>query len=103
MTVRPTARAINRPLLIAGIERKMLGMSVLIAVVITANIPEATGKLAFIPFKAVVGFGLFTALVSIAKFATRRDDRLLQILASVWRQKAVYDPHLRQPFRMEIV
>lgn len=96
MIIRSTARAINRPLLIAGIERRMLGMAFIISVVAGANGPRLAGF-------PIFGFVVFFALIALAKFATRRDDRLLLILPSVWRQKAVYDPSLRAPFRMEIV
>lgn len=90
MTVRPTARALNKPLLIAGIERRLLGMAFVVSAVIAAT--SGTEPHIQVP----IGVAVFAATISAAKWATRKDDRIFQIALSVWRQKAVYDPHIRE-------
>lgn len=91
MTVHPCAVAINQPMLILGIERKMLGLSVMISVLVGAN------------GSRVVGAVLFVAILALAKKLTRRDDRLIQIAPFLWRQAAHYDPIKRSVFELIIV
>jgi type IV secretory pathway TrbD component len=90
MTVRPTARALNKPLLIVGIERKLLGMAFVISAVVAAI--SGTQPHIQIP----IGLGVFITTIAAAKRATKKDDRIFQIALSVWRQKAVYDPCKRE-------
>jgi type IV secretory pathway TrbD component len=90
MTVRPTARALNKPLLIAGIERRLLGM----AFVVSAIVAATSGAQPYI--QVSIGAAIFVVTISAAKWATRKDDRIFQIALSVWKQKAVYDPCVRE-------
>lgn len=90
LTIRPTARALNKPLLVVGIERKLLGLAFVISAVVAAI--SGTQPHIQIP----IGLGVFVAAITAAKRATRKDDRIFQIALSVWRQKAVYDPHVRR-------
>jgi type IV secretory pathway TrbD component len=93
MTVRPTARAMNKPLLIAGIERRLLGLSFIISVVFAANANSGSGVS---PTAIALAVGIFIATITAAKRLTRKDDRIFQIALSVWKQKPVYDPLVRK-------
>lgn len=90
MTVRPTARALNRPLLIAGVDRRLLGLAFIVSAVFAACSPVTPDV------QMVIGLGVFLGATAAAKWATRKDDRIFQIASSVWKQKAVYDPLVRK-------
>lgn len=83
--------AVNEPLKYFGVERKLFGLSL----IVSALIASQGSKL--------LGLAVATALLSAAKYLTRRDDRMLQILWFLWRQGTHYDPIKRQVFQLEMV
>jgi len=91
MTIHPCAVAINKPLLVGGIERRLFGVSLIVSAVVGAN------------GSRIVGFLLFFALMVAARKLTRRDDRMFQIAPFIWRQRAHYDPIKRALFDLTIV
>lgn len=87
---RPTAKALNKPLLIVGLDRKLAGLAFLLAVIVGAN--DGGSK-----FAAVV---LFVALCSIGRRMTRKDPNIFLVLNQIRKQKAFYDPAKREWFRL---
>jgi type IV secretory pathway TrbD component len=89
---RPAAKALNKPLLIAGIDRKLAGLAFILSVIVGAN--DGGSKIA-----AVV---LFVALCTIGRRLTRNDPNIFLVLNRIWKQKALYDPAKREWFRISI-
>ena len=89
--VRPGARALNKPLLIIGIDRKLAGLNFLIAVIVGAND-------GFVP--KLSAFALFLALWAIGRRLTRTDSNIFLVMNQVRQRKALYDPLKREPFRL---
>jgi type IV secretory pathway TrbD component len=87
---RPAAKALNKPLLIVGLDRKLAGLAFLLSVIVGAN--DGGSKIA-----AVV---LFVALCAIGRRMTRKDSNIFLVLNQVRKQKALYDPAKREWFRM---
>jgi type IV secretory pathway TrbD component len=87
---RPGANALNKPLLIVGLDRKLAGLAFLLSVIVGAN--DSGSKIA-----AVV---LFVALCAIGRRMTRKDSNIFLVLNQVRKQKALYDPAKREWFRM---
>ena len=88
--VRPGARALNKPLLIIGIDRKLAGLNFLIAVIVGAND-------GFVP--KLSAFALFIALWAIGRRLTRTDSSIFLVMNQVRQRKALYDPLKRDSFR----
>ena len=86
--IRPAARALNKPMLIVGIDRKLAGLSFLLAVIVGAN-----GS------KIVAGI-LFLSLCAIGRRLSRRDPNIFMVLNLVRKQKPRYDPMKRAWFRL---
>jgi type IV secretory pathway TrbD component len=86
---RPAAKALNKPLLIVGLDRKLAGLAFLLSVIVGAN--DGGSKIA-----AVV---LFVALCAIGRRMTRKDPNIFLVLNQVRKQKALYDPAKREWFR----
>ena len=89
---RLAAKALNKPLLIVGLDRKLAGLAFLLSVIVGAN--DGGSKIA-----AVV---LFVALCAIGRRMTRKDPNIFLVLNQVRKQKALYDPAKREWFRMSI-
>lgn len=87
---RPAAKALNKPLLIVGIDRKLAGLAFLLSVIVGAN--DSGSKIA-----AVV---LFVALCALGRRMTRKDPNIFLVLNQVRKQKALYDPAKRDWFRL---
>jgi type IV secretory pathway TrbD component len=87
--IRPAAKALNKPLLIVGIDRKLAGLAFLFSVIVGAN--DGGSKIA-----AVV---LFIALCVVGRRMTRQDPNIFLVLNQVRKQKAFYDPAKRNWFR----
>jgi len=83
---RPGAKALNKPLLIVGVDRKLAGLAFIFSVIIGAN--DGGSKIA-----AVV---LFIAMCVAGRRLTRKDPDIFLVLNQVRRQKAFYDPAKRQ-------
>lgn len=88
--IRPAAKALNKPLLIIGIDRKLAGLAFLLSVIVGAN--DGGSKIA-----AVV---LFVALCALGRRMTRKDPNIFLVLNQVRKQKTLYDPAKREWFRM---
>ena len=84
--IRPGAKALNKPLLIVGIDRKLAGLAFIFSVIIGAN--DGGSKIA-----AVV---LFIAMCVVGRRLTRKDPNIFLVLNQVRKQKAIYDPAKRQ-------
>ena len=89
---RPAAKALNKPLLIVGLDRKLAGLAFLLSVIVGAN--DGGSKIA-----AVV---LFVALCALGRRMTRKDPNIFLVLNQVRKQKALYDPAKREWFRLLI-
>ena len=90
--IRPAAKALNKPLLIVGIDRKLAGLAFLLSVIVGAN--DGGSKIA-----AVV---LFVALCALGRRMTRKDPNIFLVLNQVRKQKALYDPAKRDWFHLLI-
>lgn len=89
---RPASKSINKPLLVLGIDRKLVGLAFLLAVTVGAN--DGGSKIA-----AVV---LFLGLCVLGRRLTRKDPNIFLVLNQVRRQKSLYDPLKREPFQIQI-
>ena len=83
---RPGAKALNKPLLIVGVDRKLAGLAFIFSVIIGAN--DGGSKIA-----AVV---LFIAMCVVGRRLTRKDPNFFLVLNQVRKQKAFYDPAKRE-------
>lgn len=89
-TRHPVYKALHRPLLVCGIERRLFFGALM------------TGAATFNLFYSFVGGLLVTAgLYVTAAVATRRDPRMLHILAASARLRARYDPMKHDPVYLE--
>jgi type IV secretory pathway TrbD component len=88
--ITPAARALNKPMLIVGIDRKLAGLAFLLAVIVGAN-----GS------RIVAGI-LFLALCAIGRRLSRHDPNIFMVLNLVRRQKPLYDPMKREWFRVSL-
>ena len=88
--IRPAARALNKPLLIVGIDRKLAGLAFLSAVIVGAN-----GS------KIVAGL-LFVILCGVGRRLSRRDPNIFMVLNLVRKQQSLYDPMKRDWFRLSV-
>ena len=86
---RPAAKALNKPLLIVGVDRKLAGLAFIFAVIIGAN--DGGSKIA-----AVVAF---IAMCAIGRRLTRMDPNIFLVLNQIRKQKSFYDPAKRQSRR----
>lgn len=89
---RPASKSLNKPLLVLGIDRKLVGLAFLLAVSVGAN--DGGSKIA-----AVV---LFLGLCVLGRRLTRKDPNIFLVLNQVRRQKSLYDPLKREAFQIQI-
>jgi type IV secretory pathway TrbD component len=82
---RPAARALNKPLLIIGVDKKLAGLAFIFAVIIGAN--DGASK--------IVAVVLFVALCAAGRRLTRKDPNIFAVMHRVWKQKTLYDPGKR--------
>jgi type IV secretory pathway TrbD component len=87
---RPGARALNKPLLIVGVDRKLAGLDFLIAVIVGAND-------GFLP--KISAFLLFIIIWAIGRRLTRIDPNIFLVMNQVRQRKALYDPLKRDFIR----
>ena len=83
---KPGAKALNKPLLIVGVDRKLAGLAFIFSVILGAN--DGGSKIA-----AVV---LFVTMCVVGRRLTRKDPNIFLVLNQVRKQKAFYDPAKRQ-------
>jgi type IV secretory pathway TrbD component len=91
-TSRPVYKALHRPLLICGVDRRLFFLALLMG--------AATFNL-FYSFLA--GLLMFCSLFVFALWATRRDPQMLRILLSASRVKSRYDAAKHAPVDMEVM
>jgi type IV secretory pathway VirB3-like protein len=77
---RPAARGLNRPRLIFGIDQKLLGLSLIFAVIVAANGSKIAGLI------------LFLALAAIGRRMAAKDQHFFEVLNQSRRQQSLYDP-----------
>jgi type IV secretory pathway VirB3-like protein len=82
-TPNPVFRAINKPLTVAGVERRVFGL-VLIASSLVLTAFGMTGALL-----------TFVVLFVVARWTTRRDPQFPRILVASRRFATLYDPEKR--------
>jgi type IV secretory pathway TrbD component len=83
---RPAAKALNKPLLIVGIDRKLAGLAFIFSVIVGAN--DGGSKIAAVT--------LFVAMCIIGRRLTRKDPNIFMVLNQVRKQKGHYDSGKRQ-------
>jgi type IV secretory pathway VirB3-like protein len=86
-TTRPTAKALNKPLLIAGVDMRLAGLALVTATVVGA-VNDA------LVYKGIA-IALFLAVCLGARIATRRDPNLLLVWNLARRHRWLYDPAKR--------
>jgi type IV secretory pathway TrbD component len=88
---RPVHKAVHRPLTIAGIERRLFFLSLLM------------GAAAFnLLHSLLAGMILSAALYGLSACATRRDPQMLRILLSSSRFRHRYDPAKYAPSNLKV-
>ena len=88
---RPVYRSLHRPLTIAGVDRRLFFLALLVG--------AATFNL-FYSFLA--GCLLFSVIYGFALISTSRDPQLLQILLRSGRSRNRYDAAKHEPFVIEV-
>ena len=84
ISTHPVYRSLNKPLTIAGAERRLFFLAALV------------GAATFNYFGSLAGgLLMFTALWLAARWATRTDPQILKILFNAARFKTHYDPGQR--------
>ena len=91
-TTRPCAKAINKPLQIAGVDMRLVGIGMTIAGVASS----ANDGLLYKCFCAA----LFFAVCYGARLAGRKDPNLLPVWNAARRHRWIYDPAKRAFFRL---
>jgi type IV secretory pathway VirB3-like protein len=94
-TAKPTAKALNKPLLIAGVDMRLAGLALVTATVVGA-VNDA------LIYKGIA-FALFLAVCTGARIATRRDQNLLMVWNLARRHRWLYDPAKRAYFQILFV
>ena len=83
---RPGAKALNKPLLIVGLDRKLAGLAFIFSVIIGAS--DGGSKIAALL--------LFIIMCFVGRRLTRKDPNIFLVLNQVRKQKSFYDPAKRQ-------
>jgi type IV secretory pathway TrbD component len=91
-TTHPVLKAIHKPMLLAGVDRRLFFVVV------------GLSFLALNLTRSFIGCGvLFGVSISVAKLATKREPEIVPIVMRAWLQRRRYDPAKRgQPFRLEV-
>jgi type IV secretory pathway VirB3-like protein len=93
-TSRPTAKAINKPLQIAGVDMRLAGLAMVIATIL-GSMNDA------LVYKGLA-LAFFFAICVGARIATRRDPNLLMVWNLARRHRWLYDPAKRVHFQVLI-
>ena len=88
---RPAAKSLNKPLVIAGVDRKLAGLCFLIAVIVGASSDAMAAK--------VMAGVLFVLLCSLGRRFTRQDPNIFEVMNHYRKQKGLYDAAKREWFR----
>lgn len=83
MTTRKGSRSLNKPLLLCGLDRKLAGMAMIMAVIVGQN-DGWTAKLS--------ALALFISLCAAGRTMTRKDPNAFAVLSKAWRRKSLYEP-----------
>jgi len=91
-TTHPVLKAIHKPMLLAGVDRRLFFVAV------------GLSFLALNLTRSFFGCGvLFGVLLAVAKLATKREPEIVSIVIRAISQRRRYDPVKRgQPFRLEV-
>ena len=90
--MHPVYRAINKPLTIWGVERRLFFLALVI------------GGATFNYFGSLIsGIAMFVGLYGVARWATVIDLQMIRILLNAGRYRAEYDPGKRDPFAIEVL
>jgi len=90
--MHPVYRAINKPLTIWGVERRLFFLAVVI------------GGATFNYFGSLIsGIAMFVGLYGAARWTTATDMQMIRILLSARQCRAEYDPGKRDPFEIEVL
>ena len=90
--MHPVYRAINKPLTIWGVERRLFFLALVI------------GGATFNYFGSLIsGIAMFVGLYGVARWATVTDLQMIRILLNAGRYRAEYDPGKRDPFGIEVL
>jgi type IV secretory pathway TrbD component len=90
--MHPVYRAINKPLTIWGVERRLF----FLALVIGGATFNYFGNL-------ISGIAMFVGLYGAARWVTATDAQMIRILLNAGRCRAEYDPGKRDPFEIEVL
>jgi type IV secretory pathway TrbD component len=90
-SLHPTYRSLNKPLTIAGAERQLFFLALIM------------GGATFNLFGSLLGgFVMFLALYLLARWATITDPQILRILLNSSKFKPRYDPAKCEAFKLAI-
>jgi type IV secretory pathway VirB3-like protein len=90
--MHPVYRAINKPLTIWGVERRLFFLALVI------------GGATFNYFGSLLsGMAMFIGLYTTARWVTARDAQMIRILLNAGRSRIEYDPGKRDPFEVEVL
>ena len=90
--MHPVYRAINKPLTIWGVERRLFFLALVI------------GGATFNYFGSLIsGIAMFVGLYGAARWTTATDMQMIRILLSARRCRAEYDPGKTDPFEIEVL
>jgi type IV secretory pathway VirB3-like protein len=90
--MRPVYRAVNKPLTIWGVERRLFFLALVI------------GGATFNYFGSLIsGIAMFVGLYAVARWATATDQQMIRILLNAGRCRAEYDPGKRDHFAIEVL
>jgi type IV secretory pathway VirB3-like protein len=90
--MHPVYRAVNKPLTIWGVERRLFFLALVI------------GGATFNYFGSLIsGIAMFAGLYGVARWATVTDLQMIRILLNAGRCRAEYDPGKRDPFPIEVL
>jgi type IV secretory pathway TrbD component len=90
--MHPVYRALNKPLTIWGVERRLFFLALVI------------GGATFNYFGSLIsGIAMFVGLYGVARWATVTDLQTIRILLNAGRYRAEYDPGKRDPFAIEVL
>ena len=78
--MRLTARGLNKPRLVFGLDQKLLGIGVILFVIVGANGSK------------IAGFVLFLVLCVVGRRMSKKDPNYIEVFKLAYKQKAIYEP-----------
>lgn len=84
-------KALHRPLTVCGVDRRLFFLALMMG-----------GAMFNLFYSFLAGLITFAGLYGFARWATRRDPRMLQILLSSSRFRPRYDAAKHTPVRIEV-